>query len=271
VTPINKNIYYVLRLAAAMCFIGHGAFGIITKPIWCNYFAVFGIGKTMAYTLMPWLGSVDILMGLSILFYPTRAVLSWLVVWGFITGMMRPMSGEPFPELIERAGNYGVPLVLLILSGDGNPFAGKWFNLLRPVEQISAKTMAKITICLRVIVFLLLAGHGWLSLIEKKGLMSQYIYLGFSNPAFTAHSAGLFELVAAIVVLLKPIRDILIVILVWKIATELFYPHWEVFEWIERGGSYGAILALWLTLKPTLTNETNNRLHKAMYKFLNTR
>jgi len=261
--PVNKNIYYVLRIAAAMCFIGHGAFGIITKPIWCNYFAVFGIGKTAAYALMPWVGSMDILMGLSLLFYPTRTVLSWLVIWGFFTAMLRPMSGEAFPELIERAGNYGVPLVLLILCGDGKPFAGKWFAGLKPVEQISAKTLAKITICLRVVVLLLLAGHGWLNIIEKKGIMGQYISLGFSNPAFIAHAVGLFELVAAVAVLVKPIRDILIVFLVWKIATELFYPHWEVFEWIERGGSYGAILALWLALKPATIKETSNNLQQS--------
>jgi uncharacterized membrane protein YphA (DoxX/SURF4 family) len=246
-TQINKNIYYVLRIAAAMCFIGHGSFGVITKPIWCNYFAVFGIGKSLAYTLMPILGSVDILLGLSILFYPTRAVLSWLVVWGIVTAALRPMSGEPFAELIERAGNFGAPLALLLLCGSVT--VGKWFAKLNPVEQTNAETIAKLTTCLRVVVFLLLAGHGWLNLVEKKGLMSQYASLGFSSPVNAAHFVGIFEVVAAITVLIKPIPGILIVLLVWKIATELFYPHWELFEWVERGGSYGAILALWLTLK----------------------
>jgi len=31
-------------------------------------------------------------------------------------------------------------------------------------------------------------------------------------------------------------------------GTELFYPKWEIFEWVERGGSYGCILALWIAL-----------------------
>jgi hypothetical protein len=31
-------------------------------------------------------------------------------------------------------------------------------------------------------------------------------------------------------------------------ASELFYPHYEFFEWVERGGSYGAIIALWFAL-----------------------
>src|SRR5476651_1716073 len=110
----DNKIYYTLRFASAMCFIGHGAFGIITKQIWCNYFAVFGIGHDMAYHLMPVLGSVDIIMGLSLLVYPTRAVLLWLVTWGIITASLRPLSGEPFAEFIERAGNFGAPLTLLL-------------------------------------------------------------------------------------------------------------------------------------------------------------
>ena len=44
-----QKIHYTLRIAAAMCFIGHGAFGIITKPIWCNYFALFGIDNWDAW------------------------------------------------------------------------------------------------------------------------------------------------------------------------------------------------------------------------------
>ena len=113
----EQKMHYTLRLAAAMCFIGHGSFGIITKPIWCNYFAVFGIGHDTAYTLMPILGSVDVLMGIVLLFYPIRAFAGWLVIWGIVTASLRPLSGEPFAEFIERAGNFGAPLALLLLSG----------------------------------------------------------------------------------------------------------------------------------------------------------
>ena len=45
------------------------------------------------------------------------------------------------------------------------------------------------------------------------------------------------------------IRDRLLTLLIWKIGTELFYPHLELFEWIERAGSYGSLLALWLALR----------------------
>lgn len=244
----DRKIYYTLRFAAAMCFIGHGAFGIITKQIWCNYFAVFGIGHDLAYMLMPWLGSVDILLGISLLVYPTRAVLWWLVVWGCTTAFFRPMSGEPIAEFIERAGNFGAPLALLILCGNNKTSAKGWFSLVSVDSTVDAGTRAKVIKCLRVVVFLLLVGHGWLNLIEKKGIMGQYASFGFSNPAIVAQVVGIFEIVAACSVLIRPLRPLIFAFFIWKMGTELFYPHWELFEWIERGGSYGALLALWLAL-----------------------
>lgn len=244
-----QKMHHVLRIATAMCFIGHGAFGIITKPIWCNYFAVFGIGHDMAYRLMPVAGTIDILMGITMLIYPVAAIAGWLVVWGLITATLRPLSGEPFAEMIERAGNFGAPLALLLLSG-GIPKTNRgWFKPIHPNYAISPKAMHQVKLCLRVVVFLLLLGHGWLNLLEKKALLSQYAALGFSQPATVARVAGLFEIFAACTVLLLPARPVLMVFFIWKAGTELFYPHWELFEWVERGGSYGTILALWLLVK----------------------
>jgi hypothetical protein len=252
-----QNIHYTLRIASAMCFLGHGAFGIITKPIWCNYFAVFGISHDLAYRLMPFVGSVDILLGLSLLFYPMRAVVAWLVCWGFVTAALRPISGEPLAEMIERAGNYGAPLALLLLSGWRS--ATPWSRIDAQAHP-GPRQMARVVICLRVAVFLILLGHGWLNLIEKKGLLAQYTALGFGNPVRTAHLVGCFELLAALIVLVRPLRPVLMALFIWKMATELFYPHWELFEWIERSGSYGSLLALWLALYQTKKITKNEKI-----------
>jgi uncharacterized membrane protein YphA (DoxX/SURF4 family) len=241
----EQKIHFTLRTAIALCFIGHGAFGIITKPVWCNYFAVFGIGQAMAYKLMPVMGSFDILLGLIMLVYPMRGIALWLLIWGVVTASLRPLSGEPFAELIERAGNFGAPLAFLILSGSGGKGFQRWWARVPPGSGLSKATLTQLTLCLRVVVFLLLLGHGWLNILEKKGLLSQYSSLGFSSPGLTAQFVGLFEIVAACLVLIRPIRPVLLVLFIWKVSTELFYPHWELFEWVERGGSYGSILALW--------------------------
>ena len=245
----DQKIYFTLRLAVAMCFIGHGAFGIITKPIWCNYFAVFGIGQSEAYTLMPIVGTVDILMGISMLVFPTRIIAAWLVLWGIATASMRPLSGEPFAEFIERAGNFGAPLVLLIVQGGIKIPLKQLFKRMDDQVVIPPASLTTIINCLKVFTFLLLAGHGWLNFIQKQGLVNQYHALGFANPAKTAQIVGVLEIVAAASILIKPYKNLILVLVIWKISSELFYPHYEVFEWIERGGSYGVLLALWFAVK----------------------
>jgi len=262
----EQKMHYTLRLAVAMCFIGHGAFGIITKPIWCNYFAVFGIGHDMAYRLMPIAGAVDIVMGIVMLAYPIRAIAGWLVIWGIITASLRPLSGEPFAEFIERAGNFGAPLALLLLSGGSVAKVSAWLRPINPNIAADAKTMARVTICLRVIGFLLLLGHGWLNIFEKKGLISQYAALGFANPVVVAHVVGTFEILAACTVLVRPMRPVLMIFLIWKAGSELFYPHWEIFEWVERGGSYGTILALWFAANKTGVLKKNASLPSNQFK-----
>ena len=159
-----------------------------------------------AYHLMPVLGSVDILLGIILLFKPIRAIAVWLVVWGIMTALCRPLSGEPFAEFIERAGNFGAPLCLLLLAG-GIQFNFPWlFSTINPDEPVAEKSLVRVKRYLRFIVFLLLAGHGWLNLIQKPGLISQYSALGFSNPVNVSMLAGIFEIMAAIAVLVKPVR-----------------------------------------------------------------
>jgi hypothetical protein len=231
-----------------MCFIGHGVFGIITKPIWCNYFAVFGISHDLAYRLMPLLGSFDIMMGILMLVYPMRVIPLWLIIWGAVTASLRPLSGEPFAEFIERAGNFGAPLALLVLSGGVNKNFNNIFIPIYVNDGNDAKTWGQLLTYLKIIAFLLLAGHGWLNIIEKNSLIIQYTTLGFSNAGKTAVTIGIAEIVAAFALLIRPYRPMIFAILIWKMTSELFYPHYELFEWIERGGSYGVLLALWFVL-----------------------
>lgn len=246
---VEDKIYLILRIAVAMCFIGHGSFGIITKPIWVNYFAVFGIGKQMAYQLMPVLGTVDILLGITMLIYPIKAIAGWLVAWGIITALLRPLSGEPFAEFVERAGNYGAPLALLILCNTGNYNLKHWFSRIKLPKSILQPNIKQLEICLRVACFLLMAGHGWLNVIAKKSLLAQYAKLGFTDTYHAAFIIGLVEIAAAIFILARPVKNLLLIFFVWKMASELLYPHYEIFEWIERGGSYGCLLSLWLLIK----------------------
>src|SRR5688500_7320424 len=129
--PASSMAYWSLRVGAALCFIGHGAFGFITKEAWLSYFAVAGIPEAWAWQLMPLIGGIDVMVGMSVLFAPRALPLIYMVVWAFWTALLRPLAGESFFEALERAGNYGVPLALLFLSGFPRTVA----DLLRPVNE----------------------------------------------------------------------------------------------------------------------------------------
>ena len=43
-------------------------------------------------------------------------------------------------------------------------------------------------------------------------------------------------IIAAFTVLIRPVQSVLLVLLIWKIVSELFYPHYELFEWKPNAG-----------------------------------
>jgi hypothetical protein len=221
--------YWALRLGAAACFIGHGAFGIITKDAWVPYFALVGIPRDWAFTLMPIVGTVDIIAGLSVLFAPHRYVLVYMSVWALWTAMLRPLTGEPFAETLERAGNYGVPLAFFLLTRVKTDF--QW--VFRTLTVTTA---------------LLLVGHGVLAASGKPLLATHAAFAGLPPSALTF--VGYAEIAAALLVLTRPSAPLLFAIAAWKIGTEALFPLTgaPLWEFIERGGSYAAPIALGLML-----------------------
>jgi len=119
--------HLMLRVACTLEFVGHGAFGIVTKAAWVPYLAVLGIPEWLAYRLMPLIGTVDITLGLVVALRPVRAALLYMAVWGFLTASIRPLSGEPLWEFLERAPNWAVPLAFLYVRGVGRSWK-EWFS-----------------------------------------------------------------------------------------------------------------------------------------------
>ena len=114
-------LHWLLRIACAAEFVGHGAFGIITKAAWVPYFAVVGIPPELAWKLMPLIGTLDITLGLVVgLVRPVRALLLYMAFWGLLTATIRPLAGEPIWEFVERIPNWAVPLAFLCVRGFGH-------------------------------------------------------------------------------------------------------------------------------------------------------
>ena len=179
-------------------------------------------------------------MGVAVLLSPRPFVLLYMVVWAMWTALLRPFAGEPFFETIERAGNYGVPLAMLLVVG--------WPRTIRGGFSGSAGTVIDTTTIawvLRITTALLLFGHGALQAITHKAIFATH-YATVGLPASIVPTLGITEIVAAALVLLGPNVRLLVAIAIWKLATEALFPMSgaPIWELIERGGSYAAPLAL---------------------------
>lgn len=241
-------VHWIFRLAFALEFVGHGMFGVLGgKAAWVPYFGAVGIGESTAWRLMPLIGYVDVTVGILILFRPMRAMLLYGAVWGLWTAMLRPLAGQGVWELLERAGNYGIPLAFLLWSGWPSR-RSQWFERISPRAH-AANAQAIIEPLVRVTLALLLIGHGAFGAIQNKEMLAQqWATVGVHGvgglPIVPA--AGWLDIALGVAVLVYPTMWLLAFIAVWKISCELLYPisGAPIWEFVERGGSYAAPLLL---------------------------
>ncbi len=113
-----KLVQWVLRVAVAGEFLGHGTFALQGRQAWVEWFSIFGISDVQTAATLLWLiGLVDVILAVLVLIKPVRIALLWMAFWGFWTALMRPIAGDSIFEFVERWANWGSPLALLLLVG----------------------------------------------------------------------------------------------------------------------------------------------------------
>jgi len=244
-TRPEVTLHWLLRIGCAMCFIGHGAWGVLTKAGWLPFYGVFGIPPAVAWRTMPLVGSVDIALGLTVLVFPFRALFAYMIVWTLFTALLRPLAGMGTWEFLERGGNYGPPIAFFVVASESSR---KWFERVVP-RPLSSATLGRASLVLRASLALLLVGHGAFALIlEKAILIGHFRAIGIPADRAFLHAVGAAEILAAVAVYFRPSRTLLVGVAYWKIASELLYPISgrlrDGWEWVERGGDYVAPFAL---------------------------
>jgi len=125
----SKSLEWVLRIAVAGEFLGHGMFAIIGKPQWEGWVTqLTGASPDLAAQLIFVVGIIDIIVAVFVLVRPVRVILLWAALWGFWTALVRPLVGEPIWDFVERFANWGAPLALLLIQGWPSSFS-KWFKV----------------------------------------------------------------------------------------------------------------------------------------------
>ena len=114
----TKLIEWVLRIAVAGEFAGHGMFALQGKQQWVGWVSeLTGADVVLAARLIFIVGIIDVVVAVIVLIRPIRIVLLWAAFWGFWTALVSPLVGEPIWDFIERFANWGAPLALLLLVG----------------------------------------------------------------------------------------------------------------------------------------------------------
>lgn len=259
-SAMSKKAFLMLQAAAGLCFIGHGVWGLVQKTSWLVFYRPFGIPDELALMSMPIIGAIDILVGLSVLIRPTKAALGYMVFWATFTALLRPMAGLGWWEVLERGGNYGPPLALLLIGLVAYPGFKHLFKGLKAVELTPA-TMNRVIWVLRVSIALLLVGHGGFGLFQGKPMLLEHLAAvgigdGTEASLNILRVQGGVEIALGIAVLTFPVTartrvpygGLVLGVLLWKLATELLYPianpGLDVLEFVERAGDYFAPLAL---------------------------
>ena len=128
---------WILRLATAGAFIGHGAYGaFVQKPGWYGFLGELGFSRATvdAANLMIWFGGFEIALGVLALLLPIPALLLFMFAWKLGTEWIwYPLHGLPGWEFVERWSNYTAPLALILVRGWPHG-PGDWFRLRRNRE-----------------------------------------------------------------------------------------------------------------------------------------
>ena len=275
---LQTQLHWTLRVTVALCFIGHGTWGLITKSGWLPFFASQGIESELAWTLQPIIGAFDIIMALLLLRKSNRAILIWMFLWALWTAMLRPLAGnldkpvevtegqwvveireEARPdktqtwEFWERAGNWGPPFMLLVMGG---AFAIRRKDLLGNYEEpeIKDSTIDTVFFLCKLCLALLLIGHaGFGFVVQKQMLIDHWQSIGVNADVDFITKIGYAEFALGILIFLAPLRPLIFLALGWKLFTEFLYVPADtvagmgivnIFEWIERWGDYGIPLAM---------------------------
>ena len=260
--PPSTAILWALKIAVGLNFIFHGAWGVVGKEAWIPFFAFAGISEASAVYLQRMVGVMDITLGLIVLFAPTRWAMVWIIIWAVWTASLRPLPRSAWWYFFERSGNYGPPLAFFIYAGWGRSIS----DWLKPIKTFTL-TENKILVMkwvLRCSIAVQLISHGLYGVIEGKQLLiAHFGSVGLPgtlmDPESFLISVGWFEIGLGVLVLLKPFRALVALIILWEVFIGLLFPisglpvseHPQVyliFRTLERFGDYAGPLGLLLLM-----------------------
>lgn len=117
-------LLFLTRVSLFIIFFVHGLGCLWLHPGYIDYmigaWATFTgsfMDQSVAENILIAIGVIDIIIAVIVLFKPLRFVLLWMVIWGFLTSLLRIVDAGVFnyTEFLIRVPHFILPLVCLIL------------------------------------------------------------------------------------------------------------------------------------------------------------
>ena len=259
---LDTAILWVLKIAVGLNMLFHGAWGVVGKEDWIPFFAFAAIGAESAEVLQRLVGVMDITLGLIVLFMPTRWAILWILIWTVWTASLRPLTGSAWWYFFERSGNYGPPLALFLYAGWGKTVKD-WLMPIRAFT-LTVNKIEAIKWVLRWSIAVQLITHGLYGVVEAKPLLiGHFAAVGlpgsWMDPETFLMTVGWIEIGMGALILLKPVRAAVALIIVWEVFVGLLYPisglpvtehpqAYLIFRTLERFGDYAGPFGLLLLM-----------------------
>jgi hypothetical protein len=110
------SIALVLRVSLALLLIGHGGFGLfVQKQMLIEHYQAIGIPAGPRFGVG--IGAFELALAAWVLIKPFRGLLWLILVWKVFSESLYLVAGNAMDvfEFIERWGNYGIPVALLLI------------------------------------------------------------------------------------------------------------------------------------------------------------
>ncbi len=244
----SSALHRSLRLACALCFLGHGIQGVLTTADWLPLFHLFAIPEWVAWPSMPAWGAIDLTVGLIALLHPCRAILVWMAGWSLLMALLLPAVGPSAWEMLDRAATYGPPIAYLLLSASQDL---SWFDKIQE-RPLSAKDLSRLRWTLQGALALVFVGHGGLAIFAAEPNPFLHLStLGLPGDAAFVRWLGSIEILLGLAVPFVIASPFLLGLFYWKLLTEALVlvdgSVSAVCALLQRSGSFVMTLALLCT------------------------
>lgn len=266
----SKALDLIFRISIFMTMAGHGFHGVFKggKQGWLQFFAGpdamigFNLFEPHAWTIMPIIGIVDILIGLYVLVRPSRYALLHAGLWAFVTAFFRPLAdatglagGHLLSGLLERTYNFGPALILLGLSlysthilDAFNSIHGFFVERVR-FPRVTEREAIALRDVLAGLMAIALVGHAIYCLVDGSGTVGRHLVAFGHDKVLGLQVLGVLQLAAAALILVGRRCSVVVAgVLAVALGVEFLYVgdivaghgHYltAIFEIIERGGKY---------------------------------